>query len=418
MKQARFENLPVFHKLVFLAVACVIALPLLFTSCAKNTDAGSENEQPVQVQQEEQEEQPVELSIMCVGDVMVHKSQISCQYDSAAGKYDYTNNFKYIKDYISGADLALCNVETTFGGEPYNGYPAFSAPDELAEALKDAGFDVAITSNNHMMDRGGAGLKRTLDVLQKNGLQTVGSRSSAEQPRYAMSQVKGLNIATVAYTYETSGNGGTSLNGSPVSAENAELINSFSYDTLYEDLEKVKAVCNEARNAGADIIILYYHWGEEYQLAANKWQREMAQYSADNMDVDIIFGSHPHVLQEMEYITKTGTEKKVPVFYSMGNLISNQRRETLGDTMNSKYTETGIMANVKLTYMKSEGKLLDITMSAVPTWVDKYGTSARPIYEIIPLDENLQNNETLKVSGHLSRAQQALEDSNGILKTN
>ena len=120
----------------------------------------------------------------------------------------------------------------------------------------------------------------------------------------------------------------------------------------------------------------------------------------------------------MEYLTKTGTEKKVPVFYSMGNLISNQRRETLGDTMNSKHTETGIMANVNISYMKSEDKILDISMSATPTWVDKYGDSSRPIYEIIPLDSNLQSNETLKVSGHLTRAEEALEDSNGILNAN
>ena len=408
----------VLQKIAFIAVVCAVAaLPLLFSGCTN--EAEKDGGQSVEVQAPVEEEKPIELNILCVGDIMVHRSQIASHYNEEIGAYDYSNNFKHIKKYVEAADLALCNLETTFAGQPYTGYPTFSAPDELADALKDTGFDVAITCNNHMMDKGGNGLRRTLEVLTNKGFLTVGSRLEVEAPRYVMTEVNGVNVAVVAYTYETAtGGNGTALNGVSISAENAALINSFSYETLDADLAKVKADCDSAREAGADIVILYYHWGEEYHLTANKWQRQIAQYSVDNMDIDMIFGSHPHVLQEMEYIQKTDSEKKVPVFYSMGNLISNQRRETLGDTMNSKHTETGIMANVTLSYMKSEGKILDISMSAIPTWVDKYGSSSKPIYEIIPLDESLTTNETLQVSGHLSRAQQALEDSHGVLKAN
>lgn len=344
---------------------------------------------------------------------MVHKSQIDCQYDKNTGKYDYTNNYKYVKDYISSADLALCNVETTFAGKPYSGYPAFCAPDELAEALKDAGFDVAITSNNHMMDRGGSGMQRTLEVLKDLGFYTAGSRNSQEEPRYSMSEVKGVRIAVVPYTYETSSTGGgTYLNGSAVSDENAKLINSFSYDTIDEDLAEIKKTCDSAKAAGADIVILYYHWGEEYKTTANDWQRYIAKQSVETMDVDIIFGSHPHVLQEMEYMKNEVTGNTVPVFYSMGNFISNQRAETL----DNRYTEQGIIAKVQIKYMKSQKEVVSTTMSAVPTWVEKYSPGSRPVYEIIPLDEGLQSNETLRASGHLPRAEEALEDANGILK--
>nr|WP_315020271.1 CapA family protein [uncultured Aminipila sp.] len=391
-----------------IAVGCLVALPLLFSGCSNEVNQpvspGIDNQKP---------EEPVDLSIFAVGDVMVHNPQIACQYDSSTGKYDYTNNYKYVKDYISQADLALCNIETTFAGKPYSGYPTFCAPDELADALKDTGFDVAITSNNHMMDRGGAGMKRTLEVLRAKGFDTAGSRLNNQEKRYSMTEVKGVKIAVVPYTYETSTGGqSTALNGNVISSENAELINSFSYDTIDNDLAEVQKTCEAARAAGAEIVVLYYHWGEEYQTYSNKWQKYIAQQSVNNMDVDIIFASHPHVLQGMEYLQNQATGKTVPVFYSMGNFISNQRTETL----NNRYTEEGIIAKVNLKYVKSEGKITDITMSAIPTWVEKYNSGGRPIYEIIPLDENLQTNETLSSSGNLSRAETALEDANGILK--
>ncbi|QIB70415.1 CapA family protein [Aminipila butyrica] len=395
----------------WIAVGCLVAFPLLFSGCSGGTAGGNGQESPVQQEQE----LPIDLSILAVGDVMVHKPQLEGQYNQQTGRYDYTNNYKYVKDYISQADLALCNLETTFAGPPYSGYPQFCAPDELADALKDAGFDVAITSNNHMMDRGGAGMKRTLEVLRAKGFVTAGSRLDQQELRYAMTEVKGLQVAVIPYTFETpTGGSTTGINGRAISDTDAALINSFNYQTLDEDLEQIKEVCGQARAAGADIVLIYYHWGEEYQTAANQWQKSMAQKTVDQMDVDVIFASHPHVLQEMEYLKNAETGKTVPVFYSMGNFISNQRTETL----DNRYTEEGMMAQVKLKYMKSEKKITEISMSAVPTWVEKYHLGDKPVYEIIPLDEKLQDNETLKASGHLSRAEAALEDANGLLKNN
>ncbi|MFV0517939.1 MAG: CapA family protein [Aminipila sp.] len=395
--------------MVLIAVEC-LALPLLFSGCTKVDNQQDSN----QIGDIQKEEQPVELNIFCVGDVMVHKSQIACQYDKNTGKYDYTNNYKYVKDYISSADLALCNIETTFAGAPYSGYPDFSAPDELADALKDTGFDVAITSNNHMMDKGGNGLKRTLDVLRQRGFLTAGSRLNQEEDRFTIADVKGVKVGVVPYTYETPSSEGTAINGRLISEENANLINSFSYQTLEKDLLEIKNTCESAEKAGAEILVLYFHWGEEYSTSANQWQRQIADYFVNNTNVDVIFGSHPHVLQEMEYIKNETTGKTVPVFYSMGNFISNQRKETL----DNRYTEQGVIAKVNLKYQKSTKSIVDINMSAVPTWVEKYSFGGSPVYEIIPLDDKLRENETLKASGHLSRAERALEDANGILKTN
>ena len=141
----------------------------------------------------------------------------------------------------------------------------------------------------------------------------------------------------------------------------------------------------------------------EYQQYIAK---EVASYGAD-----IIFGSHPHVLQGMEMITDEASGRNVPVFYSMGNFISNQRAETL----DNRYTEQGIIAEVDLEYMKSTKKVTTIQMNAIPTWVEKYKKNRKDVYTIIPLDDDLTKNPSLAESGHLSRAEQALDDIKELL---
>lgn len=353
----------------------------------------------------------VELTVLCVGDIMMHKPQLAAQYDSNKDKYKCDNNYKYVKSYIKAADLALCNVETTFAGKPYTGYPRFCAPDALARTLKRTGFDVAITSNNHMVDKGLNGVKRTLRVLKKNDLATVGSVLDKSEPRYTIQEIKGVKIGIIAYTYETgSGSGPTSINGEMISDEAADHINSFNPNTLDADLKKIKKTVKAARKDGAEVIIAYYHWGEEYQKTANRGQKKLAEKTAQ-MDVDMIFASHPHVLQEVECIHNKKSGKKVPVYYSMGNFISNQRSEV----MKNRYTEQGLMAKVDFTYSKQDGSIKAMTMGGIPTWVDKYSLHGKTTYEIIPLDDKLEKNKALAVSGHMDRAKQALEDSNEIL---
>lgn len=376
-----------------------------------------EAKEAVAVQAAEEAELQAELqketsiSIVCAGDVMMHTPQLEAQRDASTGKYDCRNNFQYVKPYIEEADLALFNLETTFAGKPYTGYPTFSAPEALATALKDAGFDVAITANNHMMDKGLDGVHRTLKILNEKGLIATGSVLQKEDPRYIIQDVNGIKIGIVAYTFETgSGQGSTSINGELISDEAADNINSFNFHTLGEDLPKIQSSIDGARQAGADAVIVYYHWGEEFQQKANKQQKELAQKTAD-MGADVIFASHPHVLQQTTYLTAAGSGKEVPVFYSMGNFISNQRSETV----NNRYTEQGLIAKVELTYSKKDG-VKAITMDGIPTWVDKYSSGGKFVFEIIPLDAHLKDNEALAVSGHLSRAQQALEDTNGILE--
>ncbi|GAB1476091.1 CapA family protein [Bacillota bacterium] len=356
---------------------------------------------------------PVDLSIVCVGDIMVHKSQIASQYDSGTGTFNYDNNFQYVKEYVESADLAICNVETTFAGGTPTGYPSFNAPDALAESLADAGFDLGLTSNNHLYDKGLSGLKRTLRVMRSAGLATAGTKLPWER-NYALMNVKGVKIAVISYTYETPSNGGRStINGVVLPGDAKELINSFNYELLDEDLKKVEATMASARESEADIIICYYHWGEEYQREPNLWQEYIAEKTIE-MGADIIFASHPHVLQRVEILEHDETGKKVPVFYSMGNFLSNQRSETL----NNRYTEQGMIARVNLKYDRDKGEVSLQGADAMNTWLDKYKSGGKDVYAIVPLDDNFEDNEALKASGHLHRAVQASSDVEAVIGRN
>ena len=391
-----------------IAVLVIAAVVAAFAAC----DAGGEEEGKGSGFSQKSEE-AVDISILCVGDVMAHSTNITAALSAGGGSaYSFTDNYQYVKSYIEEADLALCNVETTFGGGQPHGYPTFNAPDELAYALADTGFDVGITSNNHMMDTGFDGMQRTLEVLRNQGMATVGSRFDGEDT-WTIAEANGLKIGLVAYTYESpsTSSGAVSINGNYVSKEAEELINSFNVDELDTDLEKICGDIDSARKAGADIVVCYLHWGSEYQREPDENQTYMAQTLADR-GADIIFASHPHVLQKTDILTSEDG-RNVPVFYSMGNFISNQRTETLPSIANKRYTEQGMIAVVDLSVMKSTGEIIEKTMRVIPTWVDRYGSPTK--YAIVPLDADMNSNAALNASGHLSRAQEALEDVTALL---
>ncbi|MDR2295850.1 MAG: CapA family protein [Clostridiales Family XIII bacterium] len=385
----------------------LLAAILLFSSCAetgeaRRADADGAAALPSAAAPAEPAEEPVSLRILCAGDVMVHAPQLAAQRDET-GAYDFRDNFTYVKPYISEADLALCNLETTLGGEPYTGYPTFSSPDSLADAIADAGFDAVFTSNNHMLDRGAAGLHRTTTVARAAGLATVGSRLSEDEPASVVVRCADASVGLVAFTYESPRAGESrTLNGIRIGEALRPLINSFGYEDLDGDLARVDEEIRRVREAGAEIVVCYFHWGEEYKLTQNGYQEYIASRAAIS-GADIIFASHPHVPQGMEYLSPA-PGRSVPVFYSLGNFISNQRTETTG----SRHTEQGLMAAVDLRFMRGSGEIVRIEAKVLPTWVDRYRSGGREVYAIVPLADDFENNPALLASGHADRARRAL----------
>ena len=319
----------------FLAIVLILALALGLAGCGQS--------EPVSIGTVP-EAKSTEVSIAICGDVMAHMPQVNAALQSD-GTYNFDSCFDDVRSIMSGADICMANVECTFPGTgEYMGYPAFHSPDSIATALANAGVDVGIFANNHMNDSGLAGAKRTVEVLEEAGLKVVGCRLSTDQNRSLIYQlVKGgevINVGVVAYTYETSrGDTGRTMNGGAMNSSATDYYNTFRQyaDSSYLDRD-IAAIKNEIAwcKERADITIVYLHWGEEYQRHSNKTQQYIAKALA-SAGADAIVASHPHVLQEISYVDG------VPVYYSIGNYVSNQREETL----DNHYTEQGLIAMLK-----------------------------------------------------------------------
>ena len=224
------------------------------------------------------------------------------------GTYDYSGCFTQVTPEIEAADIAVCNFETTLGGPPYRGYPQFCSPDELAAAVRDAGFDIFLTANNHCMDRRTKGLIRTLDALDSLGIPHLGTyRNQAERDTLYpfILEKNGIRIALLNYTYDT--------NGIPV----AEPVIVNLIDTT-----QIKADVIRARQLKADCIIACMHWGTEFRTEPDKEQKRLEQWLY-SIGVNHIIGGHPHVVQPVRTLPHEYYADRHLTVWSLGNYISN-----------------------------------------------------------------------------------------------
>jgi poly-gamma-glutamate capsule biosynthesis protein CapA/YwtB (metallophosphatase superfamily) len=277
------------------------------------------------------------VSLLFLGDIMQHESQLQGAYDSRTGRYDYAECFRLMKSYFTEADITIGNLEVTLGGKPFTGYPQFSAPDELAVALRDAGVDVLVTANNHSVDRRKKGLERTIRILDSLGIQHTGTfRDSAHRAAaYPMMMTKyGMRIALLNYTYGT--------NGIPITKPN--IVNLI-------DTAQIRVDLAAAKHQLADAIVVFMHWGDEYQLLPNRDQKNLASFCFRN-GATLVIGAHPHVLQPMEW----NPEANQLVVYSLGNFVSGQRtRNRDGGAMLQVTMQTVITDSIRSTSIIDPG---------------------------------------------------------------
>lgn len=292
----------------------------------------------------------ITATLAVCGDTMSHMPQTHDAYDAQTDTYNYIPMIEAARPWVAPADYAVVNLETTFSGGPeYSGFPAFNSPDALGSALKDIGFDLVSTANNHCLDYRYDGMARTLDVLDSQGLAHVGTyRSSEERSEnnrgVYLADVGGIQVAFLSYTYGT--------NGIPVSKSHTGTVNIFNKDymtdaetladsLLYRDLKAAKAL-------KPDLIAVMIHWGEEYETKQNAYQEKVANFLFKH-GADIILGGHPHVLQPMEMRTVTdadGNTRTGFVCWSLGNFISAQ---------NDPYTDTTVVLQLELTKNPNTG---------------------------------------------------------------
>lgn len=372
-----------------IAVICVIvsAIARSFsedgTESSKNSSITNSSSQ----QEQEKEYKSVTATVLNTGDLLMHDNVLwGAKTDS---DYDFSAFFKEANEYIKSADLAVANLEVTLGGTAagkYSGYPYFNSPDSLLDYLKADGFDLLLTANNHCFDTGINGLKRTVSQIKSKGIDFLGTKETEADPTYIIKDVNGIKIGMVCYTYETGrdADGTKYINGIRVPAANGKLINSFSYSYINEFYSEAQSVISFMENAGADAVVFYMHWGNEYETTPNTWQKTIAQRLC-NMGVDVIVGAHPHVIQPIEMLYAEGGEHTTVCLYSMGNSISNQRIEEMGNRCPTGHTEDGVLFSY--TFEKSkDGSTVLSSVDIIPTWVNRYGSVRDYDYTMYPLE--------------------------------
>lgn len=383
-----------------LAVSLAAVVGMNWKELVLHADTAVSPSDPVSLSDVSGEPEPEPLhvtsraTISVTGDVIGHMPMLTAAYNAKTKTYNFDNIFTYIQRYASDSDYAIANLETTLrgteGGDKYRGYPCFNTPDAMADALKKAQFDMLLTANNHTYDSGLKGVTRTLEVLNDRGFDHIGTVLKASDKHYLVKEVNGIKIGMTCYTYETSTASSTkkSLNGIPLSAEAGKLVDSFRYgklDAFYGELEERLAAM---KNEGAEVTVLFIHWGTEYQVVQNKYQKQMAQKICD-LGVDVIVGGHPHVIQPVSLLTsKKDSSHKTLCLYSMGNAVSNQRKERA--TLKTGHTEDGCLFSV--TFQKySDGRVIVADTELLPTWVNLYtnNKTGKKVYQIIPLDKSV-----------------------------
>ena len=362
--------------------------------------APNDNSKETQVAETSTKPEPITIHMSAFGDTMCHLTNIKNAYNSSTKDYDFANVFQNIKKYTQNADIAIGNLETTFAGSSrgYTGYPTFNAPEILGKNLKDIGVDVLTTANNHCMDKGNSGLVSTLNFLDNYGIAHTGTaRSEDEQNTILIKDVNGIKIAFLSYTYGT--------NGITIPSDKPYSVNLI-------DKELIKKHITSAKEQNVDVICVSMHWGIEYKLKPNSTQKDLADFLFDN-GVDIILGSHPHVLEPMEKRTITlndGTTKDGFVIYSLGNFVSGQIYAN---------TKSTVILDIQIT-KDSEGKISIDSVKYTPVYLyDKGSTSkSRTRYTLIDINQAIKDYESGKDNSISKSLYNTLKDElNNITKT-
>lgn len=317
------------------------------------------------------------VSLVAVGDNLIHNTLISAG-EQEDGSLDYSSFYENIKNDISSADIAVINQETILGGSEfeYTGYPVFNSPWEIGTAAIDAGFDIFTCATNHSLDKGYAGIEQECAFFdQHTEVVHVGTNDSEEDYNSIIYYEKNsIRFAILNYTYGT--------NGIPIPESSPWCVNMM-------DKEKITADVNAAKQ-NADVIIVFPHWGTENSTSVSDYQREYVQLFSD-LGVDIVIGTHPHVLQPVEWVENETTGKKMLVYYSLGNFISHQT---------SLNQLCGGMAEIKIEKKNGEISITSAKLVPVVCWYkssgDKYEFS---VYKLSDYTDSIADSHAQRSNG-------------------
>ncbi len=292
--------------------------------------------------------EPIHVKLMATGDVMFHLPTYKNAFDKEKGEYDFTSFYEKLSEDLKGADFAFANLETTINpNKPLASYPMFNAPKEALKYLKEAGFRGMSTANNHCIDTGIEGIFTTIDELDANGFVHFGTRKT-EDEKPPIVDLKGIKVGFISYSEIFNGMDGV------IPADKKYVISPIDYEKIKSDIDYLKG-------SGVDIIISMPHYGVEYNTNPTQLQQEVSKFMIDN-GVDLVLGSHPHVLGRAGLWEAGGRNKFL--IYSMGNSISNQRQPWMG----TYDTEMGVLVEIDIT--KTEDTNFEVALH--PTYVARF----------------------------------------------
>ena len=301
MKKRRLKKTPLVILLCIILGVCLIIAKTTNNGTKKNNDNATVRKKSSKTVSKSDKKKS--MSLVMVGDVLTHDSVLADALKED-GSYDFTSMFTDIKSMIKDYDLKYLNQESIIGGPSfkYSGYPTFNAPDSIGDNLIDTGFNIFGLANNHAYDKGEDAILYSNKYWSSKDVITAGTYSSKdERDDIKVYEKNGIKYAFLAYT--------TSLNGYTLSSDKSYLVNVYSDALVKDDVDKIKDK--------VDVVIVAMHWGDEYTNTPTNSEKEIAQYLSE-LGVDLVIGTHPHVVQPIEYVGET------LVIYSLGNFISNQ----------------------------------------------------------------------------------------------
>lgn len=335
-----------------------------------------------------------QAEIVSGGDLLISEQMLN--NSKTKDGYNFNYIFKHVDEYVQAADYAVVNLETSIGGKAlgYCGFPRFNTPASIVTAAKNAGFDMFLTSSNHSYDLGYEPVKYRISVLEDKAVDFIGTRKDTSKPFHKVITVNGIKIGMMNYTKEswTSTKDRVVLNitgkGSNrhevvVDSKGKKLIASYNEKYLNEFYANVKKNISTLKKKGAEVIVLYPHWGSEYNIGIDDMEDTIAQKLCD-LGVDVIIGGHPHVVEPVKVYTSKKSGKTTICLHSMGNFVSNMGAYQT-EKENAPYTQDGALFKY-IVKKYSDGTVAVTKADVLPLYV--FRNNGKNI--VIPLDINVK----------------------------
>lgn len=356
MKKRRIKKIwVVIFSIIFFLIVVAIGLNFIDNDSKKVNNKKTTEK----VKTMEKKETKKSMSLVAVGDCLIHGA-IYYEARTGSNSYDFSNMISDVEPLIANYDLKYYNQETIIGGKNLgvSSYPRFNSPDEIGDNMIDLGFNMISLANNHSLDMDEVGVLYSNEYWKNKEVITAGTYSSWEaRDDIKIYEKNGIKYAFLAYT--------TVTNGLSTPTGKEYLLNVYSEEQAKIDIDKIKDK--------VDVIMVAMHWGEEYIFEPNTEEKEIAQYLS-NLGADLIIGSHPHVIQPVDYINDT------LVIYSLGNFISGQRSMGIDKTIGLMVGMNIVVENKKVTFENIDYNLLYT-----------YSTTSDTNYKVYPF-KNLNDN--------------------------